>query len=72
MDFSAGSLFASLFVSSIGGGLLIYGKKQQRMPQLTAGVVLSIFPFFVTGVAWMIAIAVAICAGLTLAVRSGY
>lgn len=72
MDFTPGPLFASLFISSIGAGLFIYGKKQERIPQLTAGVVLSIFPFFVTGVAWMIAIAVAIIVGLTAIVRSGH
>lgn len=72
MDFTPGPLFASLFVSSIGAGLFIYGKKQERIPQLAAGVVMSIFPFFVTGVAWMLVVAVAILAGLTMIVRAGH
>jgi hypothetical protein len=72
MSFAPGPLFASLFVSSIGAGLFIYGKKQERIPQLAAGVVLSIYPYFVTGVAWMFAICVAILVGLTLMVRSGH
>ena len=72
MDLSPGYLFASLFVSAIGGGLFLYGKKQERIPQLTAGVVMSIYPFFVPGVAWMIVVGIAILAGLTCLVRAGY
>jgi len=30
------SLFLSLVVSTVGLGLFIYGKKQQRLPQLIA------------------------------------
>ena len=72
MNFTPGYLFASMFVSTIGFGLFIYGKKQERIPQLAAGVVLAVFPMFVTGVALMIGIAVAILAGLTFLVRAGY
>jgi hypothetical protein len=72
MHFTPGYLFSSMFVSTIGFGLFMYGKKQERMPQLAAGVVLAVFPMFVTGVALMIGIAVAILAGLTFLVRAGY
>jgi branched-subunit amino acid transport protein len=72
MHFTPGNLFASLFISSIGAALFIYGKKQERIPQLTAGIVLSIFPMLVASVAWMIVIAIAILAGLPFLVRAGY
>ncbi len=71
-DLTAGYLIASLFISGIGAFLFIYGKKQERIPHFTAGVVMSVYPFFITGVAWMIIIAVAILAGLTYLVRAGY
>ena len=72
MDLSPGYLFASLFVSAIGGGLFLYGKKQERIPQLAAGVVMSIYPFFVPGVTLMIVVGVAIIVVLTMMVRAGY
>jgi hypothetical protein len=72
MDFTPGNLFASLFIGSIGFGLFMYGKKQERIPQLAAGVVLSVYPYFVPNVGWMIGIGVAILAGLTFLVRAGY
>ncbi|MBL8733369.1 MAG: hypothetical protein JNN13_13445 [Planctomycetes bacterium] len=72
MDFSAGYLFASLVVSSVGLGLFLYGKKQARAPQLTAGVLLMGFPCLVTGVGWMLGIATTVLAGLWFACRQGW
>ena len=72
MDFSPGNLFASMLIGSIGFGLFIYGKKQQRLPQLVTGIVLSIYPFFVASAAWMVAIGVAVLGVLALVVRAGY
>ena len=45
MDLSASTLFASLFVSSIGFGLFLYGKKQARIPQLVGQYVFGDFIF---------------------------
>ena len=44
MDLEPASLITGLFVSSIGVGLFAYGKKQGRMPQLVAGLLLSVLP----------------------------
>lgn len=71
MDFSAGSLFASLLIGSIGLVLFVYGKRMERMPQLIVGAVLMAYPYFVTEVKWMTGIAVALVAGLMLALRNG-
>ena len=49
VDLSAGSLFASLLVSTVGLFLFLYGKKTLRFPQLSSGLVLMIFPYFVPG-----------------------
>lgn len=68
----AGTLFLSLVTGGIGLVLIVYGKKQQRWPQLGAGIVLTVYPYFVDDLRWAIAIAVAILAGLWLAVRQGW
>jgi hypothetical protein len=72
MNLDAGSLFTSLIVSGIGFVLFTYGRKQQRMPHLVSGLVLMIFPYFVGGVFWMIAITAALLILLRLAVRAGH
>jgi hypothetical protein len=67
-----GALFLSLIVGGIGFVLFVYGRKQERWPQMAAGVALMVYPYFVENVLLLIAIGVAICAGLWLAVRAGY
>jgi len=71
MDMSAGSLFASLFVSSIGFSLFMYGKKQLRTPQLAVGLVMMGFPYVVPGPLAMLGIGAALVGGLVLALRAG-
>jgi branched-subunit amino acid transport protein len=71
MDFTPGNLFASIIIGAVGLGLFVYGKRQQRMPQLIAGIVLSVYPYFVASVGWMVGIGVAVVAALALAVRAG-
>ena len=71
MSGTAGAFFASFLVSTVGLGLFLYGKKAVRFPQLVGGLVLMIYPYFVTSAAWMFGIAGALLAGLWLAVRSG-
>ena len=71
MDLSAASLFAALFVSSVGFSLFLYGKKQLRFPQLIVGLVLMIYPYFVTDALAVWGIAVALIVALALVVRSG-
>ena len=72
MDTSPAALFLSLFIGSVGAGLLIYGRKQRRWPQMAGGVILCIYPYFVPNVWMMGAIAVALCAAVWGAVRAGW
>ncbi len=72
MDFSAGPLFTSLVISTLGFGLFRYGRKAERLPQLITGVILMAFPYFVPGVVTMIGIAACLLGGLVFALRSGY
>lgn len=72
MDLSAGSLFASLAVSTVGLAIFTYGRKQQRAPHFAAGVVLMIFPYAVPNALAMLAIAAAILFATWLAARNGW
>ena len=71
MDLSPGWLLASLCVGSIGTGLFVYGKKQARLPQFLAGVLLILESAFVPSVPWMFVLAAAIIASLWGSVRAG-
>jgi hypothetical protein len=67
-----GNLVTAFVVSTIGGGFLAYGKKQSRAPQIAGGLLLLCAPYFVGSVAWIIAIAALIVAGMWIAVRAGW
>jgi tellurite resistance protein TehA-like permease len=72
MSFDPTSLLLSVLISAVGVGLFVYGKKQQRAPQLVAGIALLGYTYFVSSVAVMLAIAAAILCALWLAVRMGW
>ncbi len=65
-------LFLSLVVGGIGFVLFVYGRKQQRWPQLAAGLALLIYPYFTGTVTTLLFVGVAICTGLWIAVRQGW
>jgi hypothetical protein len=65
-------LLASLFVSSIGLVIFLYGKKQGRVPHLVIGFVLVVYGYFLSSVAWMLAIGALLLALLWLVVRLGW
>jgi hypothetical protein len=71
MDFDANALLASIVPSSIGLVAFMYGKRQGRLPHMAIGVVLMIFPYFVSNILLMFAIAGLLSLGLWLAVRLG-
>ena len=71
MDLSSGSLMASLFVSSIGMGIFVFGKREARVPQIAVGLTLMGFPYFVTDPTMMLGIAAVLVVGLVAALRSG-
>jgi hypothetical protein len=72
MDTSSASLFLSLLIGAVGAGLLVYGWKQRRWPQLAGGAILCAYPYFVSNVWVMIAIAVSLCGAVWAAVRAGW
>ena len=71
MDLDGNSLLASLLVGLVGTAFFMYGKRQGRFPHMLAGGALVVYPYFVSSVALMAVIAVAMVAALWGAVRLG-
>ena len=65
-------LFVSLIPSGVGFVLFVYGKKQERWPQLVAGLLLMAYPYFATSLFSLIAAGGAIGVGLWYALRLGW
>ena len=72
MSFDPATLFLALFISAVGVGFFVYGKKQQRAPHLVVGIILIGYTYFVSSVGIMLAIGAAILAALWVAVRIGW
>jgi hypothetical protein len=67
-----GSLLLAFSISSVGLGLLLYGRKQGRLPHVVAGIALAAYPYFVTNPWISAAIAAAALALLWGASRLGF
>lgn len=72
MSFDPGWIMIELVVGGAGFVLFTYGRKQQRLPQLAAGVLFMVYPFFVSSVVGLIAGACLLGGGLWLAIRLGW
>jgi hypothetical protein len=69
--FTTAALIVALVISSVGLGLFSYGKKAARIPQLVAGLLLLVYPYFVTAVVPMIIVGLALLAAMALAIARG-
>ena len=65
-------LFFSLIPDGIGFVLFVYGKKQGRWPQLAAGLLFMVYPYFATSLVSLMAIGAAIGFILWYAIRLGW
>jgi hypothetical protein len=65
------ALLASVFLGSVGLGFFVYGKKQRRAPHLAVGVLLMVYPYFVSSVALMLLIGAGLVGLLYLATYVG-
>jgi hypothetical protein len=72
MPFDPTWLFLSLIPGGIGFVLFVYGKKQQRWPQLIAGLLFMVYPYFATSVLSLVVIGGIIGFVLWYAVRLGW
>ncbi|TDI24639.1 MAG: amino acid transport protein [Acidobacteria bacterium] len=62
----------SLIPGGIGFVLFVYGKKQDRWPQLAAGLILMVYPYFATSLVSLVAIGLVIGGALWYALRLGW
>jgi hypothetical protein len=67
-----GLLFFSLVTSGVGFVLFTYGRKQDRMPHLLAGLVYMVYPYFVPTLLLNVVVAAALGVGLWTVVKAGY
>lgn len=59
---NASTLWWGLLFGSIGLGFFIYGRKQRAIVPLVCGGALMAFPYFVSGMAWLLLIGVVLIA----------
>ena len=72
MSLDPNLLFLSLITSGIGFVLFMYGKKQERGPQLVAGLALMIYPYFVSSLLMNVLAGAGILGAMWLAIRQGW
>ena len=72
MNFDGNSLLAGFAVSTVGFGFFMYGKKQARPAQMLFGLISMVYPYFVAGPAWVLAIFALLLGALWLALRLGW
>ena len=63
-NFSPAALVAGFIFSTIGLVAFIYGKKNRKMKPLIIGIILMVYPLFVSNTVLMSVIGVALTAGL--------
>ena len=72
MDLDGNSLLASLLVGLVGAAVLMYGKRQGRVPAIVVGAVMVVYPYFIGNAIVVIAIAAALVLALWGAGRLGW
>ena len=72
MSFDPAWLFLSLIPGGVGFVLFVYGKKQGRWPQLAAGLLLMVYPYFAATTGSLVAMGLIIGAALWWAIRLGW
>jgi len=60
--FSTGGLYWDIFISLIGAGFIMYGRKRPDIPSIVAGIILVFYPYFISSLAWEIAVGVSVIA----------
>jgi peptidoglycan/LPS O-acetylase OafA/YrhL len=56
------TLWWGLLFGAVGLGFFVYGRKQRAIVPLICGAALSVFPYFVSGTAWLLVVGVALMA----------
>jgi hypothetical protein len=71
-NFDPTLLMLSLIPSGIGFVLFTYGKKQQRIPHLVAGIAMMVYPYATNTALSMLGVGAVICGVLYLMVSNGW
>jgi hypothetical protein len=71
VNLDVNNLLLGVFISLIGMALLMYGRKEVRVPHIVAGLVLIVYPYFVGSLLLELIVAVVVIGGLALASRVG-
>jgi hypothetical protein len=71
MSFDPASLITSLVVSSVGWVLFSYGRKQQRFPHVVTGILMMVYPYFMSSVALQLTMLPVLLLLLWVATRFG-
>jgi hypothetical protein len=72
VNFDPALLMLSLVPSGVGLFLFMYGKKQERLVHIAAGLVLMVYPYFVTTVLQMLIGGALIGGAFWWALQSGW
>ena len=72
MSFDPTWLFLSMIPGGVGFVLFVYGKKQQRLPHLAAGILMMVYPYFTQTALSLFGVGAAICVALWYVVRLGW
>jgi hypothetical protein len=62
----------SLLVSGVGLVLFVYGRKEQRLPQLIGGVALMVYPYAVESTVALVIVGAVVTAAVWVAVALGW
>ena len=65
-------LLLSLIPSGAGFVLFIYGKKEERLPQLVVGLLMMVYPYLVSSVSSLIVVGLLLWGCLCYALRLGW
>jgi hypothetical protein len=71
MSLDPASLITSLVVSSVGWVLFSYGRKQQRFPHVVTGILMMVYPYFMSSVALQLTMLPVLLLLLWVATRFG-
>ncbi len=66
---STAEIIAAFVVSTVGFSLFLYGKKQVRLPQLVAGMLMMVAPIAVRDPLWVTIGGIALLLGMRVAIR---
>jgi len=69
VDFDVTTLALSFLIGGVGFVLVAYGKKMSRVPHIAAGIVMIVYPYFVSSVILSLAIFAVLSGGLFFAVK---